>query len=169
MGVFINRLSGVLGWLSAWLFVGTGAMLCWEVLARYVFNAPTIWAAELSQLLLIWGTFLGAAMLLRDDRHIAITIVTGRLGQRGRLCSEVLALLAIALFSLWIAWHGFDIASDSFLRGRSSGSMMNLPNWIAEAVIPIGFGVMALQAAVKLLTVLRQGPSIPPADSEALH
>jgi TRAP-type C4-dicarboxylate transport system permease small subunit len=169
MTALINRLSGALGCCAAWLFVITGAMLCWEVVARYVFNAPTIWAAELSQLLLIWGTFLGAAMLLRDRQHITITIITGRLGSRGRQFSEALALAIIAVFSVWIAWHGFDIAYDSFTRSRSSGSMMNLPNWIAEAAIPLGFAALALQALLQLLIVLRNGPTALPAHSEGLH
>ena len=42
-------------WLSAILFGMAGIMLTYEVGARYLFIAPTIWAAELSQLSLIFG------------------------------------------------------------------------------------------------------------------
>ena len=45
-------------WLSAILFGMAGIMLTYEVGARYLFIAPTIWAAELSQLSLIYGTLL---------------------------------------------------------------------------------------------------------------
>lgn len=164
MTSLIDRLSGVLGAVAAWLFVATGAMLTWEVLARYLFNAPTVWAAELSQLLLIWGVFLGAAVLLRDGRHIAITMLTGRLGRRGRLLSEALALTVVMLFAAWVAWHGAIIAVDNFVRGRSSGTMMNLPNWIAEIALPLGFGLLAAQALVNLLRLSASGR--PPGSGE---
>ena len=46
-------------WLAAWLFALAGAMLSYEVVARYFFLSPTKWAAELSQLCLIYGTIRG--------------------------------------------------------------------------------------------------------------
>ena len=39
-------------------------MLPYEVIARYFFIRPTIWAAELSQLCLIWGSMLALAHVL---------------------------------------------------------------------------------------------------------
>lgn len=162
---WIDRISGALGHCAAWLFVATGLMLVWEVIARYAFNAPTIWAAELSQLLLIWATFLGAAMLLRDQRHIAITLLTSHFGTRSQQVSHVLSLLFIMLFSLWLAWHGFDIAFDSLQRGRSTGTMMNLPNWLTEAAIPLGFSLLALQALQSLITAITH----PRPNDEASH
>ena len=62
----VDRIADFLGQLAAWLFFATGAMITYEVLARYLFNAPTIWAAELSQLFLLWGTFIAMGTLLRQ-------------------------------------------------------------------------------------------------------
>ena len=54
----ISLISSWLARLAAWLFVATGAMLTFEVVARYVFSAPTIWAAEVSQLFMMIGVFI---------------------------------------------------------------------------------------------------------------
>ena len=54
----IDRLSGLLARIAAWAFFATGLMLGWEVVARYFFTAPTIWAEELSRLFLVWGCFV---------------------------------------------------------------------------------------------------------------
>lgn len=151
---FIDRISGALGIVATWLFVATGAMITWEVVARYFFNAPTIWAAELSQALLIWGTFLGASLLLREGRHISITVVTGKFGHAGRMLCDTLSLVAVMLFSAWIAWQGLALSRHSFEMGRSSGSMMNLPNWLLEAAVPVGFSVLTMQAVVCLIRLV---------------
>lgn len=152
----IDRLADALGSLSAWLYFATGLMIGYEVLARYFFNAPTIWAAEISQLLLIWGTFLAMACALKRRQHIRIEILVERLGPNTRRGLEGFALLFIAALCLVVVWYGWEIAWDSLIRGRSTGTMLNIPNWWAEMVIPIGFGLLFLQCVVELGRLFRR-------------
>ena len=157
MSRIVDRLADFLGHLGAWLFFATGAMITYEVLARYLFNAPTIWAAELSQLLLLWGSFIAMATLLRRRSHIRITLLTARLSPLGQKVCEVFTLVFIAGFSVVPVWHGWFIAYDSFERGRSTGTMLNIPNWWSEMVIPLGFLVLLLQCLVEIPRVIRHG------------
>lgn len=139
-----------LAWVSAVLFVCAGSMLTYEVTARYLFVAPTIWAAELSQLCLIWGTMLAMPWLLAANRHIAVDAVTDRLTPGVKHLCHLLAMLAILMFSAVVAWKGGEIFLDSFSRGRTTGSMLDLPIWIAELAIPVGFGLLCLQALFEI-------------------
>ena len=54
----MDAISDWLGILAAWLFFMTGVFLTFEVGSRYLFNAPTVWVEEVSQLLLIAGVYL---------------------------------------------------------------------------------------------------------------
>lgn len=145
----------LLAWLAAALFVASGAMLTYEVVARYFFTAPTIWAAELSQLCLIWGSLIAMAWCLRERRHIRITAITGLLPHRPRLAAEAAAMLAVAAFSVVVIWKGFEIFWDSFERGRTTGSMLDLPIWITELAIPFGFAMLMVQAVIEALRAVR--------------
>ena len=158
----IDRFSDYTGKLAAGLFCATGAMIAYEVLARYFFTAPTIWAAELSQLCLLWGTFLGMARPLHRNEHIRITILTGTLGPRARRSAEILSLLFIAVFAAAVIWYGAEIALDSLERGRSTGTMLNIPNWWSEAAIPLGFGLLLLQCLVELARRALPSGDVPP-------
>lgn len=160
----IDKINAALGVFAAWLFFATGMMITYEVIARYVFNAPTIWAAELSQLLLVWGTFLAMARALARREHIRIVILLSRLGDGTRKAAEVFVLLFIAAFSLVVVWYGWPIAMDSFVRGRSTGTMLNIPNWWSEIVIPLGFALLFVQSLVELAK-LRHQRQLPDADS----
>ena len=165
----IDRLSAFLGQIAAWLSFLTGAMITYEVTARYLFNAPTIWAAELSQLALIWATFLATALLLHRRQHIRITMILVHLSPQGRRWAEMVSLLFIAGFAAQVTWYGWEIAYDSLLRGRSTGTMLNIPNWYSEIVIPLGFGLLTLQALVEFLRLA--GGQLPPEpeEAESLH
>lgn len=132
--------------VSALLLVAAGVMLSYEVVARYFFTAPTIWAAELSQLCLIWACPLAAPWVLSARRHIRVTAVTHLLPMGLRRGLEVLALLVIAAFSAVVVWYGFDIFHDSFSRGRMTGTMLELPAALPEGAIPAGFALILLSA-----------------------
>lgn len=144
----ISRIACVLG---ALLMAATGVMLTYEVAARYFFIRPTIWAAELSQLCLIWGCLLAMAHLLAQRRHITVNAVTGLLPSGAQKVCVAIALGVVIVFSAIVAFWGYDIFHDSFVRGRTTGSLLNMPVWISEASVPIGFSLLTLQGIVELL------------------
>jgi len=147
----ITTLSRYAAVLAAVLMAATGAMLTYEVTARYFFVKPTIWAAELSQLCLIWGCMLSMAWVLSAQRHITVNAVTGLLPRGAQRACAALSLGLVVVFSVIIAFWAWEIFHDSFERGRTTGSLLNLPIWITELSIPFGFGLLALQAVVELL------------------
>lgn len=147
----ISSVSWFACMVGAVLMAATGAMLTYEVVARYFFVRPTIWAAELSQLCLIWGCLLAMAHLLTLRRHITVNAVTSLLPTGAQRVCAMIAFVVVIVFSSIVAFWGFDIFHESFSRGRTTGSLLNLPVWIAEASVPIGFGLLALQGVVELL------------------
>lgn len=139
---------------AAFLFILAGCMLTYEVTARYLFVAPTIWAAELSQLCLIWGSMIGMPWLLKTNQHIAVDAVTVRLGKTAQRVCRILAMGAIALFSAVVAWKGGEIFLESFERGRTTGSMLDLPTWVSELAIPLGFALLLAQALIEISSAI---------------
>jgi TRAP-type C4-dicarboxylate transport system permease small subunit len=153
----IDALSRAGGYVAALLMVLAGGMLTFEVIARYFFVRPTIWAAELSQLCLVWGVLLGMAWVLAERRHIVVNAVTNLLPPRGRQVAAALSLVAVIVFSGWLVVYGWGIFWDSFTRGRLTGTMLNLPRWTSEAPVPLGFAMLMAQAGLELWR-LRLGP-----------
>ena len=150
---FITGLSRLAGLLGACLLAATGAMLTYEVVARYFFIKPTIWAAELSQLCLIWGCLLAMGWVLTLRRHITVNAVTGLLPPGAqRLCAGF-SLLVLIVFSVIVTWYGWEIFHDSWQRGRTTGSLLDLPAWVAELSVPVGFALLTAQALVELITL----------------
>ncbi|PTX55709.1 TRAP-type C4-dicarboxylate transport system permease small subunit [Litoreibacter ponti] len=147
----VTSLSHLACTIGAVLLAATGVLLTYEVIARYFFIRPTIWAAELSQLCLIWGCLLAMAHLLTLRRHITVNAVTALLPRMAQRVCAAIALIVVVVFSAIVTYWGYDIFHDSFVRGRTTGSLLNLPVWIAEASVPVGFGLLAAQGLVELI------------------
>ncbi|TQV79762.1 TRAP transporter small permease subunit [Denitrobaculum tricleocarpae] len=149
----IDSISIFLGTVAAWFFVATGLMLTYEVVARYALNAPTIWAAEISQILMIAGVFMALGVTLHRRQHIMIEALYSRFSPFGKKLADTVSLLFIGVFAAAVCYWGFGIALDSYLKGRSSGTMLNIPNWWSEALVPLGLGLLFLQCLAELLRV----------------
>ena len=157
MGRFVDRLSDLFANIAAWMFFAIGAMVTFEVLARYLFLSPTIWAEELSQFFQIWATYLAAAYVLRHRKLIVIEFFIVRLSSNWRKVSESFSLLVIIVFSLVAIWYGTEILLESIEQGRNTSTMLGVPKWMTESAIPIGFGLLLAQALVELVRVFTVG------------
>lgn len=147
---YFTRIASVCASIAALLFVLAGAMLTYEVIARYFFSNPTIWASELSQLCLIWGSLLGMSWLLHLQRHIRVDAVAALLPVKLRSKLDTLAMLFVAILAGVVLIWGFEIFYDSFERGRTTGSLLNLPSWIAELAVPMGFALLLVQSLLEM-------------------
>lgn len=146
----INQLSLWAGLFGAILLAVTGLFLTYEVVARYFFIKPTTWAAEISQLCLIWGCLLAMAWVLTLRQHITVNALTSLLPRSAQKVCVAVSLVGILVFSIVIVFWGWDIFYESWVRGRTTGSLLNLPTWVAELPVPLGFLLLFAQAACEL-------------------
>lgn len=147
----IDKVSDLLGRVGDVMVVLITVMLTYEVIARYIFSAPTKWTHDVSTLLQVWFTFLGMALVLRKREMIRITALLAISPAWLRYILEGVALLVILVFSVVASIKGYDMMMDSLQLGRRQPTMMALPNWIGELPIVIGFALLALQALAELI------------------
>ncbi|BBK36322.1 transporter DctQ-related protein [Allostella sp. ATCC 35155] len=149
----IDRLSTVVGVVAAWLLAPLVIALCYEVVARYVFNAPTIWAYELAYLLTGSGWMLGMAYALSRGAHIRIDVVYLQLSPRKRALVDLFAYVVLLLpFLIWVTEKLDDRAIEAFRSGERTGqSAWNPPIWPFRAMFFVSFAVLTLQVAAETI------------------
>jgi TRAP-type C4-dicarboxylate transport system permease small subunit len=64
-------------------------------------------------------------------------------------------MIILIIFSAYVMVYGFDIFYDSFLRGRTTGSLLNLPSWIAELSVPFCFLLLLIQSFLEIIKLLK--------------
>lgn len=81
-----------------------------QIFARYLFHHPFIWPEEVSRLLLVWMTFIGAAALTRRGADLAVDTFVDMLPHRGRRVLLILRdVLLLAVFAI-VGLQGFELA-----------------------------------------------------------
>jgi len=87
-----------------------------QVITRYVFGQPLVWVEELAGYCFIWGVFLGAAVGMKELRHIRIDTFVSRAPPRRQALWRA-AIWALATFACVIiaveAWDIMDVESRS--------------------------------------------------------
>ncbi len=151
---FIDRLSDVCGKLSAALFFVIGGMITYEVIVRYVFLSPTIWAEEIARFVQIWGTYLAAGYVLHNRKLIKIELLTERLGATAQQILKGFALIFVGIFCVVAIYYGTAIVVESVEVGRATSTMLSVPRWMTESAIPIGFGVLLLQCMAEFARLI---------------
>lgn len=153
---WIDRISAVTGIVAAWLIAPLIGAMCYEVFARYVFNAPTIWAYELGYLLTGSGWLLGMAYTLSKGAHIRIDVLYLNLSPRGQALVDLAGYVLLLLpFIIWLSSTLDDRALAAFQSGEKTGqSAWNPPLWPFRAVFFVSFALLSLQVAGEILRKL---------------
>ena len=139
------------------------AMLFYEVVARYVFLAPTGWAQDIAITAQVWFTYLGMAFVLRHREMIRITAVLSWLGPGGRKLMDAFSLIVIVAFSVMAVYYASSVVADSIRIGRRQPTMLEMPNWISELPVVIGFALLAVQGCAELVRLpFRPAPEFSP-------
>ncbi|GAB5468230.1 MAG: hypothetical protein Kilf2KO_12600 [Rhodospirillales bacterium] len=150
----IDALARWSGRLAVVLVGVIGVIVVWEVVARYLFNDPTIWTEETARLAMVWAVYAAAALILQERRLIVINAVVRLLPEAWRRAQEVFVLVLIVAFSAVAVVWGLGIIQESIAVGRASATMLRLPQWIFELPVPLGFALLALQALARIVRLL---------------
>src|SRR3990167_3110257 len=74
------------------------ALVFTNVVSRYILNFSIIWAEELSQYLMVWITFLGAGLAMREGRHVAVEMLQDALPQPLARTARLIVIIAVLVF-----------------------------------------------------------------------
>lgn len=149
----IEGLTTRTGFLISLTIIPLVLTATYEVFARYVFGAPTIWAYELGYMITGTHFLIGAAITLARDSHVRIDILYDRLSLRARALVNLAFYLALFLpFLVLLNEALWDYALSAFASGERSGnSAWNPPIWPFRMLLSLGFTLLALQVIAECL------------------
>jgi TRAP-type mannitol/chloroaromatic compound transport system permease small subunit len=149
----VDRLSTISSYLAGILILFLTLSMCIEVISRYVFNAPTFWAHEVSYMTLAAIFLFSIGEALRTEIHVRIDLIYGRLNDRGRALVNVLGLAILFLPGCW--WISIELCRYAF-RAYQTGmttaqSAWNPVVWPFRTMMAVAFTLFSVQATVELL------------------
>jgi C4-dicarboxylate transporter DctQ subunit len=128
---------------------------------RYLFNFPLSWAEELSRYIMIWMTFIGASLCVRDNVHVQMDLLQMKLTPVLAKKLFCVTCLVSAIFCAYIGYLGIRLVLVLIRVRQMSTTMEFLPIWVVNLCVPI-FGALALKNFVHLfiLNLLNKGKCV---------
>ena len=149
----IDQLSKTIGHAFAWCIIILTLGTTYEVFVRYVLNAPTSWAFDLSYIMYGGLFFMAGAYTLSRGGHVRADMFSRSWPTRVQAGIE-LALYVTFFFPGIISMiiSGWQYAHDSMrIKEMSINSPVGIPIWQIKMMIPVGGALMMLQGLAETL------------------
>jgi TRAP-type mannitol/chloroaromatic compound transport system permease small subunit len=152
----IDRFSDAVGRLVAWLILPLVAGLTWEVVARYGFNAPTIWAYDLTYMLYGGHFMLGAGYALLRGAHIRTDFLYEKYSDRKKGVVDAVAYLFFFFPGmLFFFFSSLDEAIHSWrIRELSEQTAWRPPLYPFKMAVPVAAALLIVQGVAEFLKSL---------------
>jgi len=145
----IDSLSGWSGKVVSLLIFPVIVVIIYEVVMRYVFDAPTLWAHESSQLMYGFYGIMGGAYCLQQKSHVNVELLYARFSLRGRAFLDILTSPLFFMFCVVFILEGLGIGLRSLNMLEHSSSAWAPPVWPCKLAIPLGALLLMLQGLAK--------------------
>lgn len=152
---FTRRVNRVFLTLAGWLALAILAALTYDLVARNVFGAPTLWALDVSRFLMLVLFFFALAPTLEAGSHVSVDVLQHYLPAGPRRAMRILAQVLLLVYGAFLMWqicrHTYDAFIDDALFPTVVPIKLKHVYWVG----PLGVLQFLLTAVVLLAEDLR--------------
>lgn len=141
----IDAISEWTGKCAAYIILPGIIILAWEVISRYAFNHPTMWAHGSSQRLFAVYYIIGGAYVLRYKDHVGVDIIYNRFSLRTKAGLDLITGLAFFTFCGVLLWQGLGFAITSIIQLEPDDTPWRAPVYPIKLMLPVGAFLILLQ------------------------
>lgn len=129
------------------------AIALMQIVLRNFFDSGVLWAETFSRVLVLWLAMLGAMVATREANHINIDVLSRYLSAIPLKIVRVMTSLASAAICGTAAYYCYEFVQYEY--EDATIAFAKVPNWICQAIIPFGFGVMSLRFIIHCFKFIR--------------
>jgi C4-dicarboxylate transporter, DctQ subunit len=156
MESFVKGFNKVLVFIASIMMAGLMIIVCVDLSLRYFFNSPLLWGTEVTEILLLYITFLGMAWVFREEGHVVIDVFTCKaIGRKKKILSGISYFL-VGIVAAVLIYYGFYCAYDHYSRGVFNPTVIETPIALIIIVIPIGSIPLFLEVLIKGWKLIRK-------------
>ena len=149
-----NILDKCLSGLAGLSLIVMTVLTTYQVVTRYVFNAPSTWSEELVGYMFGWATMFGAAICTGERAHMNIPIVVDMLKEGPKKVLLIFGEIVALLFSAIILVYGGTTVS-SLAMGQQTSSLWGLAVGTFYWVMPVCGVLMVIYSAMNIVAIAK--------------
>ena len=146
----IEKVTKVVGYLSAFVLMLLMLLIAYDATVRYIFSSGSIALQELEWHLFDIVILLGIAYALKKDAHVRVDIFYASFTPKTKTLVNLLSVLFFILpFSLLLIYLGVDFVLLSFAQNEASSNPGGLEyRFLVKSLLPLSFAFLLLQSFV---------------------
>ncbi len=154
---FIDSLSAWTGKAFAWCILILTLSTCYEVFVRYVLNAPTVWAFDMSVQMYGALFMMAGAYALAQNAHVRGDVVYRLLPIKVQAGIDLVLYLIFFMPGVFaLTYYGYGFASDSwFYKEVSWSSPSRIQIYFFKTLIPVSGILLLLQGVAEIVRCLQ--------------
>jgi len=145
--MILSKINKVLAYIAGGLIVAASLVMLFDVISRYIFGQPNLYANYIAAFMILGSAFLGTAYALQAGGHVHVEIIVDKLPRIPRNICYTIGYLLAMVFTFFMTKSCFGFA----VRAAQN-------NWKAQGNLPLPsvilYGIMALGAALLFLTLI---------------
>ena len=126
-----------------------------NIIGRYVFSVSLSWAEEIMLFMMVGCVFFGSCAVAWEGRQIRMDVVVAVLPRKVQAVLALLTDLAFIAAAAAVTVFAYPVIRQLAAYDERSQAA-NFPLVIPQAMVPIGFSVMGLLVALRLLRGIRR-------------
>jgi len=141
----VEAISEYSGRLASWIIYIGIIILTVEVVLRYIFNSPTVWAHGYTQR--IFGSYfvlIGAYTFIHEG-HVRIDLIYAKVNQRMQAFLDITNCVFLLVWSGVLIPCGWEFFMKSYKMGEVDQMVLAHPIWWVKFMIPLGMALIFLQ------------------------
>lgn len=148
----IDQIAMFVGRVTMLLIALLVGVMMYEVVLRYVFERPTLWANELSLWLAGFVFILAGFYAMQQRSHIRIFLLYDMMPRGVQKACDTVSTFLILLFAFFLVYGGYGEAKAKLLRWETFGTVFDPP--IPATLKPLVLLVVCLVATQALLNLI---------------
>ena len=134
-------------------------VMFYEVVSRYVFSRPTLWANELSLWIAAYVFLFAGLYAMQQRSHIRIYVIYDLMPRWAQKAADVVSTLLICIFLFALIWGGYNDALRRMLRMETFGTAWDppIPGTVKPAILVIII-LVTIQAVSNLIADWNKSP-----------
>lgn len=148
----VDRSAVFLGRITMLLIIIMTSVMLYEVIVRYVFNEPTLWANELSLWVAGFVFVLSGIYAMQQRCHIRIFLLYDAVPRFFQKLFDIISTLFIVIFALALIYGGYGEAFAKFMRWETFGTAFDPPiPATLKTIVLFVVSMVAIQAIMNLI------------------
>jgi len=148
----VDAFSNLIGKLIRWLVLASVLISAGNAIIRKAFNISSNGFLEIQWYLFAGVFLLGSGFAFMRNVHVRIDFISSKLSKRTNTVIDILGIVVfiipLCLLMVWLSWPLF---STALATGEMSQNAGGLIRWPAYLLMPLGFGLLFLQALSELV------------------